>query len=132
MRRQPWPERTGEVQCLGECLGKAGRLRFEPDIAPLRAKVAGVNGAGTAIKQPIDFFEALRNYHSTVDSALLQGSPAHLSRRLDCLQRSPRISLSLTMDRRTGSIDDGGSRKGSKGNAVRVRERTMPRLPPQL
>jgi hypothetical protein len=30
-------------------------------------------------------------------------------------------------------IDDGGSRKGSKGNAVRVLEkRVMPRLPPQL
>jgi hypothetical protein len=88
MRRQPWPERTGEVQCLGECLGKAGRLRFEPDIARLRAEAAGVNGAivfrpraphasatpgGNAIEQWIDFFEALRNYHSTVDPALLQG-----------------------------------------------------------
>jgi hypothetical protein len=43
MRRQPWPERAGEAQCLGGCLGKAGRLRFEPDIFPLRARIAGVN-----------------------------------------------------------------------------------------
>jgi hypothetical protein len=28
--------------------------------------------------------------------------------------------------------DRGGSRKGSKGNAVRARSCTMPRLPPQL
>src|ERR1700720_3671631 len=43
MRRRPWPERAGEAQCLGGCLGKPGDCVSSPTFAPLRARVAGVN-----------------------------------------------------------------------------------------
>src|ERR1700724_1433177 len=43
MRRRTWPERAGEAQCLGGCLGKPGDCVSSPTFAPLRARVAGVN-----------------------------------------------------------------------------------------
>src|ERR1043166_1109522 len=32
MRRQPWPERAGEAQCLGGCLGKPGDCASSPTL----------------------------------------------------------------------------------------------------
>jgi hypothetical protein len=53
---------------------------------------------------------------------IVTGRPA-----LPGLERIRLTALSLICD-----INDGGSRKGSKGNAVRARKHTTPRLPPQL
>jgi hypothetical protein len=90
---------------------EAGRLRFEPDLAPLRVPVAGVN----------------QQYLPSAARARTARAQGRGGRFL------PNVA-ELLQHRwsNRGSIEDGGSRKGSKGNAVRVREHTMPRLPPQL
>jgi hypothetical protein len=131
----------GAAQPLGEIdLAQAGNLAVFDQERPQGFVTPGVQGPKHSASRIVTESKAecsefapryiAQNESSGTHARLLRHRAA-MSELSHTRQNSQRRGLTACAT--LFKIDDGGSRKGSKGNAVRVLEKhVMPRLPPQL